>query len=331
MRGIIVLDGPDCSGKTTLAEMIVAKTNGLHFHQIYRWKDRMFTYHTAALHRAIEAAEDRVVVLDRLWMSEAIYGAVYRQGTKWPHEGRMMDRVIRKHGGIYIICSGTPENIGRRHAEMKLKRPEQFSENMQLIAEKFNQMYFGNRNIQNPADYSDHLAKIGGMVMRDDTLHYSIESEGQNLELFLQVVMESLEEWRMKQYQPALRAVDHNILGHLEHAEFLMVGDEVNPKSNKLRWPFYDYGHSSLYLSENLHKIGFDETKAMWTNANNSPDHIKSLLDEKPLKVIALGYRAEDTLTDHGVTLHDSVPHPQWVKRFKPATNYAGMLQEAFS
>ena len=335
MKGLVIIDGPDCSGKSTLANELVKRHDGVHLHQTYRFKNQMFTYHTARLRKAIELSKDRLVVLDRLWMSEAIYGNVYRGGTKWPHEGRMMDRVIRKHGGLYIICSGEPSVIGARHAQMKLKRVEQFNDKMETIAELFNSMYFGHKVTplsSTPApclDYTSFLRQHGGMVSRNDTLHYSIESEGQNLPMFLDVVDDTLIDLQESQYEPALDPDDHNILGHLRDAEYLIVGDEVNPKSRHLRWPFYDYGHSSLYLSEVLHEISFDETTAMWTNANNAPDHLEELTEIQGFKVVALGQEAQKRIEKLGIEVYASVPHPQWSKRFSKRGLYVHQLSEA--
>lgn len=328
MKGLVIIDGPDCSGKSTLAEQLVERYDGVHLHQTYRFKEKMFTYHTARLRKAIQLSQSRLVVMDRLWMSEAIYASVYRGGTKWPHEGRMMDRIIRKHGGVYIICSGDPSIISARHAEMKKKRVEQFNDSMEKIAGLFNSLYFGDTSHRSD-DYVGHLAAIGGMVRRSDTLHYSIESEGQNLPLFLDAVGDTIEDLRQSQYEPALDPDNHNLLGHLVDAEYLIVGDQVNPKSRHLRWPFYDYGHSSLYLSETLHALNFDETLAMWTNANNAPDHLEELTEIQDFKVVALGQQAQKRIEKLGIELHASIPHPQWSKRFSNKARYVHQLENA--
>tara|TARA_R100000084_G_scaffold83769_1_gene39275 strand:+ start:382 stop:570 length:189 start_codon:yes stop_codon:yes gene_type:complete len=54
MQGqIIVLDGPDAVGKTTLAKKIQERVpNTRYMHLTYRWKDKIFDYHTGAIHLA---------------------------------------------------------------------------------------------------------------------------------------------------------------------------------------------------------------------------------------------------------------------------------------
>ena len=68
MKGLIVIDGCDGTGKTTLAEAICKRYDGVYIHNTYRWPQKMPLYHTAALHRALKIARTKLVVIDRLWM-----------------------------------------------------------------------------------------------------------------------------------------------------------------------------------------------------------------------------------------------------------------------
>ena len=121
MKGLIIVDGCDGTGKTTLAQAICNRYNGVYMHNTYRWKDKMYLYHTAALHRALKLSKTRLVVIDRLWMSEAIYAEVYRGGSPWPHMGRMIDRIVRKHAGMYIIGL-SPQGHKERFDQLKAER-----------------------------------------------------------------------------------------------------------------------------------------------------------------------------------------------------------------
>jgi hypothetical protein len=114
-----------------------------------------------------------------------------------------------------------------------------------------------------------------------------------------------------------------NMLGHLKEAQYLFVGEQVNPKYNNLYWPWYDYGHSSLYLSEALQQVPAREELFMWANAR---DHdglanplIKQVVDVKPeIKVIAVGSIAA---REAGVPIFEQVKHPAYVKRFEGGTD----------
>ena len=104
----------------------------------------------------------------------------------------------------------------------------------------------------------------------------------------------------------------------MEKAEYLIVGEQVNPKFRRLFWPFYDYGNSSLLLTQALHKLNLDESRFMWANALNHDGTkntlIHTLLEQKPLKVITLGAIARKLLENERVFA--ALPHPAWVKRF---------------
>jgi hypothetical protein len=233
----------------------------------------------------------------------------------------MMDRVLQKHAAINIICGAdNPETIEARHSEMSTKRDELFSTGMLKVAEKFHNLTSGSD--AKHADYMDDVSNLKSFRYRQDVIVYRIEHEGKDLEHFANRVAERLELVQETQYQPALNPKDHNVLGHLRPAYYLIVGDEVNPKSNVLRWPFYDYGHSSLFLCDKLHQINFDETTAMWTNDNNAHEHIENILKTKRLKVITLGKLAEKRVKSMKIPIHASLPHPQWVKRFAPTSSY---------
>ena len=53
MTGIIVLDGPDCCGKTTLANDLIMNHGARYVHATYRFGKTMFAYHTAVMRKAL--------------------------------------------------------------------------------------------------------------------------------------------------------------------------------------------------------------------------------------------------------------------------------------
>jgi len=80
--GLITIDGPDASGKTTLAKRIVEVTGGQYIH--LTWSPQlarvMHNYRAHAIAYAQALAEHCVVVLERPWMSHPVYSNVYRAG-----------------------------------------------------------------------------------------------------------------------------------------------------------------------------------------------------------------------------------------------------------
>lgn len=107
---IFILDGPDGTGKSTLAQVLVNSSRSLHggngkiFHQNYRFKDQMPNYHLAVLRKARKAAERGPVVIDRLWPSELAYGRVFRGGS--PFDGYQYGLIwsALAMGAMTIFC-----------------------------------------------------------------------------------------------------------------------------------------------------------------------------------------------------------------------------------
>lgn len=81
--GLITIDGPDASGKSTLAARIAEVTGGRVIH--LTWSKQleacMDEYRVAALNYARVLARHCVVILERPWLSHPIYAEVYRGGA----------------------------------------------------------------------------------------------------------------------------------------------------------------------------------------------------------------------------------------------------------
>lgn len=81
--GLITIDGPDASGKSTLAARIAEVTGGQVVH--LTWSEQleacMDAYRTAALNYANVLSCHCVVILERPWLSHPIYAEVYRGGV----------------------------------------------------------------------------------------------------------------------------------------------------------------------------------------------------------------------------------------------------------
>lgn len=81
--GLITIDGPDASGKSTLAARIAEVTGGQVIH--LTWSKQleacMDEYRVAALSYARVLARHCVVILERPWLSHPIYAEVYRGGV----------------------------------------------------------------------------------------------------------------------------------------------------------------------------------------------------------------------------------------------------------
>lgn len=332
MTGLILIDGPDCAGKTTLAGELgrQARVEPLILHQPYRWKDKIFTYHTAVLRQAIKGlARGRLVIIDRLWPTETIYGRVYRGGSSIPHYGRMVERVLLKHAALTIICSGKPAEIEARHQRLRKERHEDYTDKMGVVAARFNHLFRGQQGSEprsEPKDYADDVASLGGLAKRLDCAYYDFT--GEDVKKFARVALDRLWLNQHTQVKLALDPNFQNILGHVGMAEVVLVGERCNPKHRGIYWPFYEYGNSSLYLAEALHQLNTPEHKLLWINAGHPgfKDCLSCLRSTTRLRWVALGKEAACRLKAAGVP-HSQVPHPQHARRFHHGdSSYAATL-----
>lgn len=103
----IIIEGPDCTGKTTLSHHLAKKFKAMLFHATAsgKLKEAMMEYQRSILDNAEVALKlDRAVVLDRHWPSEAVYGPIFRPGN--PNQFSCMEHSDRIHrmNGIYVFC-----------------------------------------------------------------------------------------------------------------------------------------------------------------------------------------------------------------------------------
>jgi thymidylate kinase len=100
--GVVIVEGADGTGKTTLATTLTSLTDGFYMHLDYSKTPEV--YQARKLQEAVGMSHERLVVIDRHWISENIYAAAYRDGSKQPTIGRSYDRLIQKVAGLYVLC-----------------------------------------------------------------------------------------------------------------------------------------------------------------------------------------------------------------------------------
>lgn len=132
--------------------------------------------------------------------------------------------------------------------------------------------------------------------------------------------------------QPKLESM--NLNGNLADADYLLVGDQINPKFRHFNhWPFHDDTASAFFITSILQELGVPEDKIAWSNANHGSESsaISKFLDHaRGAKVIALGKEAAKGLQSMGITPVFSIPHPSWAKRFNKRDEYLQSLSSIF-
>ena len=335
-HGIIVLEGADGTGKTTLAKHLVEKHGARYLH-LGIHKD-IWAWHVAALRLAARLADDHLVVIDRHWVSEQVYGQVFRGGPAYDLGARCLDRVLQKHGALMIVCVRDLRTHLDHFEKLRKERPEKF-DSMRTVAVRYFDLMHG--NVAHPGDtYLDQLIRFGDFAGRLDVMGYDMDQflNGGRIRHFVDRALERLRNVRAFQGE-GLEFRHDNLAGSIAAARYLFVGEAMrdNHPIHMPRWPFFynDTMSSATWLNRSLHELKFNETRGLWTNARSGDDWLPALLGlQKNLKVIAIGKVAAKRIRILNGNAPDAeIEHPQHARRFNhndPA-GYTQRLKEALA
>ena len=79
---IIICEGPDFAGKTTLTNDLMQKyRNHVYIHCAVT--PNILSLHTNAIRSALKLSQDFTVIIDRLHYSELVYGPIFRNGVSY--------------------------------------------------------------------------------------------------------------------------------------------------------------------------------------------------------------------------------------------------------
>jgi thymidylate kinase len=184
MKGLVIIDGPDATGKTTLARQLLNGDDAGYIHLTYNpnWKDPDRTLcqkQRAALRCAVERLkQNKITVIDRHWLSEQIYARVYRGGTTMDRQARIWDAVIQRFQGVYVICAPIPASAWQRHRKTILERSEMYKSDDKIlkVADRYRSLWFGQHTTA-VRDYAEFLS-VKGMCERSDAMLYDIDIDG---------------------------------------------------------------------------------------------------------------------------------------------------------
>jgi hypothetical protein len=129
------------------------------------------------------------------------------------------------------------------------------------------------------------------------------------------------------QLPAALNPELRNFGGHAADAEFLFLGDRINPKKPRPGWPFYAVDGSSAHLSQALEAAGIAEWRCCWVNLNDEqgPELARAtLLHNSGLLPVLLGSEAQKAWDKAALIVDQTLRgrpavrlnHPQWYRRF---------------
>jgi len=333
-RGILVLEGADASGKTTLARWLVRHRAARYLHlgpyrDVWKWHVGAYVYAQKL------AAAGNLVVVDRHWPSECLYGGVYRGGSAYPVSARVFDRLWLRSAAIYVWCvpSDARRQAREHYARDLAKKGNVYARDKKREVREIIQHYTD--PAARPDD--DYLTRCSNWKYRPDVIHYDRFKQGNRLSVVADAIIQHLADHRATQHRLGLDPNRPNFAGHANLARYLVVGEAISPRSFRpdVAFPFADRCSNltaATWLNRALHQLCVPELDLLWCNAEG-PE--LSLLARDPrilnLTAIALGRVAERALKDHGWRDVRPVPHPQWARRFEHRLDYTRYLKEVFT
>lgn len=118
MATYYIVEGPDGAGKTTLVEKLLAvhpDASLAHFGKPAT-DEEAFNYWKVYMQYIKDHEKDRVVILDRGWYSDMVYGPVMRDREEMTIDNmELLEMAVKAcGGGVIIYCTGRPDILWRR-------------------------------------------------------------------------------------------------------------------------------------------------------------------------------------------------------------------------
>lgn len=286
---IIILEGPDGGGKTTLAEALRQRlTNDRMTHVIKHgpYKGVQSEDLCKIYFRSMTAAltYDDHVIMDRSWLSEPVYGYVYRGGQNRVDipRRRMLERVALSRGAIVIQCQPDFEVCADTFLE---RSDEEYLDTVEQLKRVYNEY--------------EQLKQYTCLPI----IHYDYKTDA------LEDLVAQLDD---KSY-----INKHSGGGCFKEGNILMLcdkGPRTNVRASAAVVPFINFQDNdgpSRMLAETLEREGITENQVYWMNTQTyqgvptNPDFIKEL---KPTRIFALGNNAYTWALNNEVRAHKLPP-----------------------
>lgn len=285
---LTIFEGPDGSGKTTLAKEYAAETGAIyvHFAQLPQVNASLARMHVEAMLPALLGYSD--VVFDRCWLSEYPYGVAFRGGADRLGEGSipMLERVAYRCNPVLVKCLPPFESV--KATFLSRKTLEMLDNTSQL--EKVYDLYQVSRSAlpvvhydyTNDTDVRERIAEARSLSSRHIA---KVKSVG------------------------------------CSFGKVLLVGDEFGePKDcdTFYQLPFVSFSHlgCSRWLATKMQHAGIDESNIFWVNSK-LPEELEVIKALRPGKIlITMGKEASERVQALGIKPDHKVHHPQSWKRF---------------
>lgn len=293
---ILILEGPDGGGKTTLASDLAEIGYAVRHTGPPKAGEVPYLSYTGALASAFmfnkAGIDPRPFVFDRLHLGERVYGPVVRdRDTLGPVLHRQIDRILLGIGGLVVYCA-------TEYEVMEKTWRERASQGKELITDTSRYTALFNR-------YEELIANS------PVTVRYNYLDPEQQVDFVQSIPLP----WPNR--GPGIGAWRP---GH----STLVVGERIAESHHGVDWPFTGFSGVSTWLTQQLMFADAREEDLYWVNAfqpNTEPTDPAFIERLNPKRIVALGSIARKWLEDAGHKPIE-VPHPQYWKRFRAMEEY---------
>jgi hypothetical protein len=291
---LIVIEGADKTGKTTLAKA-VAKQLGYEYVHFSAPKGPPADEYIDFL-----LALKKPTVCDRFHLGELVYGPMLRgKAGLTPLELVTIERVMRLRQTVVVHAVTDPRLANRR-----------------LVVSKEHEVVNQDQNLAAAGRFAEVVPRTNaGPVLRYD---------GSSMDNLNAVVR------KLAMIDASAdRGMSYTGIGTVTGRKLVFVGEQVNKNVTWRGLPF-DRGASSQFLLDVFTAASIPEKAVYICNADRLTGEEAKQLRQGPTVFVALGAKASKKLTELGIS-HSALPHPQYVKRFhwKRQSEYVYQLREA--
>ena len=288
MGKVVILEGPDGGGKTTLARRLVEEHGFIYKHEGPPPPGvDLMEYYKTSLYAAIK--DYRNTVFDRHYLGETIYGPIARGVDRVGREGLKLFERLHDSRDVRQWIVLPDEGTSLFNYSKKIKEKDDYLKSMSRHRMVWQQ-------------YSLHLDSGG--LCETDWAHYDYERPDMYDDFIGRI-------------NDQRHILPDGMIGS-PTARYLFIGDIANHKTIDL--PFFALNGSSGYFNEALRLANLEEKDIAVANAFSPDgkkrypmDFVSYLLELE--KVILLGNRAHEWFGN--CFKKANIPHPSYMKRFK--------------
>lgn len=302
-KTLTIFEGVDGSGKSTAAKAYAAQIGARYVHCgpfLGIGDAQLARFYAELMMPAVLGYEH--VVMDRSWVSEAIYGTVHRNHDRVAIGARLLDRLAWRCGGVLVACHPPYEVALRNWAARKGEEYLQQEQSLRRV-------------------YAGYQAGLDLVPLSSlNTVIYDYQQWNADLDLSSNIA----------RVRGLCHPLDQATAGNLK-SRVLVVGEKFSDLTNAdptYQWPFGSFsgGGCSRWLASRLEEADVGEDRLLWANADMDLGLIIQRWDDVRVGsgryLVALGDQASAALYAAGERDFHTFQHPQFHKRFRTREAY---------